>query len=71
MSKNHIAFTFCQTPIVYTFSDKENISVSFKNGNTKYFNGNSIDEQTSDLIFSRTGEVELVEVTLNNIKNAG
>ncbi|MBT3208068.1 MAG: hypothetical protein HN704_07865 [Bacteroidetes bacterium] len=71
LSKNHIAFTFCQTPIVYTFSDKENISVSFKNGNTKYFNGNSIDEQTSDLIFSRTGEVELVEVTLNNIKNAG
>jgi len=67
LDKNEIAFTICQVPVVYTFTDKDNITVTFKDDTTEMIKGNSLDAHLSSLIFSRSGEVNLVEV---NIKKA-
>jgi len=66
LKEHQLGFTFCQIPVIYTLSDHEKISVSFKNGQKKKMMGNSIDRTVSSLIFNRNGEVELIEVTIKN-----
>jgi len=68
LDENEIGFTLCQVPVVYTFSDEEKISVTFKDDTSEYILGNSLDEHLSSLIFNRSGEVNLVEVNVKTIK---
>ncbi|MRT92096.1 hypothetical protein EMN46_03965 [Ancylomarina sp. 16SWW S1-10-2] len=65
LQKGQLGFTFCKVPVIYTKSDKNQITISFKNGNTKDFSSNVIDKETSTLIFNRNGEVEKIEVSIN------
>jgi len=69
LDKNQLVYTFCQVPVIYTFSDEEKISVYFKNGKADKIQGNTINEKISTMIFSRSGEVKSVEVTLKADKN--
>ncbi|RLD62256.1 MAG: hypothetical protein DRJ05_00850, partial [Bacteroidetes bacterium] len=69
LNKNQIGFTFCQVPIVYTFSDVEKTSVIFENGSIKTFNESSLDQQVSNKIFNRSGEVKKVEVSFKTNKH--
>ena len=62
--ENQLAFTFCQVPVVYTFSDKSQISVSLENGEIKRIQSNIIDQELSSLIFSRSGKVTLIELSI-------
>ena len=59
-----LGFTICQKPVVYTLSDHEKITISLNYGTNKEIDGNSIDKQLSSLIFSRSDEVELIEVMI-------
>jgi len=63
---DQISFTFCQIPVIYTLSDHEKITLSLNNGHKEVIMGNSINQHFSSLIFSRKGEVELIEVSVNN-----
>jgi hypothetical protein len=62
LKPNQLAFTFCQVPIVCTFNNSHEIHISFRNGNKEIVQGHSINNQISSLIFSRSNEIELIEV---------
>lgn len=61
---NTFCFTFCQVPVLYQLSDEEGILVEYKNGETKSFNSLQLDVSTSDEIFTRSGLVSLVKVSI-------
>ncbi|NOQ25174.1 MAG: hypothetical protein GQ564_07400 [Bacteroidales bacterium] len=65
LTKKQLALTFCQVPIVYTFSDHDKIVISFKNRKEKKIQGNSINQQLSSLIFNRSNEIELINVNVS------
>jgi hypothetical protein len=64
LQKNQIGFTFCQVLIIYTFSGEQKISVSFEDGSSQKFTGNSLDPEISSSIFRRNGQIKLVEVSI-------
>ncbi|HEY9114105.1 MAG TPA: hypothetical protein VIN10_05355 [Bacteroidales bacterium] len=66
LTKKQLGFTFCQVPVIYTLtSEYEKIIVESKGGRLEEILGNSIDKKTSKQIFSRSGEVQLIEVFIN------
>ena len=62
--KNAMCFTYCQVPIVYTLSDTKNISVRYKNGTTTSTDGMHLEQSDSQILFERTGEIEIVNVNI-------
>jgi len=65
LKKQQLGFTLCQVPIVYTRNDIEEIVITFKNGKKEKLKSNRIDKQTSSMIFKRTAEVRMLEVSVN------
>jgi len=63
LRKKSICFSYCQVPVVYRLSEKENVEVLMKNDTIKSFDDLSIDTNTSSKIFERTGEV--IEIVVN------
>jgi len=61
-----LCFTYCQVPIVYQLSTKNEIELFHKNKNTLKLQGLEIDGITSSLIFSRTNDFEKIVVPLNS-----
>ena len=61
-----LSFTFCQVPVVYQKADKDKIEVKFSNGKTREFNSLNLDKDTSEEVFNRTGETELITVYLKS-----
>ena len=60
-----LAFTVCQTLVVYRASNKTNkIKVKLKNEPLKEYAGVKLSRNISKKIFSRSGEVEFIEVIL-------
>jgi hypothetical protein len=57
-----LAYTFCQTPIVYRASDKTKIEVHFSDGKMTEIQGNQLELETSQHIFKRDNAVEKVFV---------
>ncbi len=65
LASGQLAFTFCQTPIVYHISDTDRITVHYGNGTKVEIEGTTLNNEISNLIFRRTGEIEKVEVSIN------
>ncbi|PKP46247.1 MAG: hypothetical protein CVT94_15410 [Bacteroidetes bacterium HGW-Bacteroidetes-11] len=65
LATGQLAFTFCQTPIVYHISDTDRITVHYGNGTKVEIEGTTLNNEISNLIFRRTGEIEKVEVSIN------
>jgi len=65
LNENQIGFTFCQVPITYNFSDTQKITITFNDGYVDTILGNTISEEYSNMIFSRSGEIKSVEVIFN------
>ena len=65
LSANSLAFTFCQTPIVYTLGDVEQIEVVFVDGQVVVVGNGRLDQATSQHIFDRDGQVQLLRITIN------
>lgn len=63
---NQLAFTFCQVPIVYTFSNEEKIIVNFESKSPEHIPGKSLDSSISGNIFSRDGAIKSIEVYTKN-----
>ena len=61
---NSLAFTFCQTPIIYTKGDQAKIEVKFTNQGSVTKTGKSLDIDTAGHIFARDHTVEMVHVTV-------
>jgi hypothetical protein len=62
-----IAFTFCQTPIIYTQGKTEQIEIVVENGRSQIKLGNLLDKATTRHILDRDGHIQLVRVTMKNL----
>ncbi|PWN06222.1 hypothetical protein [Rhodohalobacter mucosus] len=60
-----LGFTCCQVPVIYRISEKEGIEVQFADGQRKRFDSLNMDEETSRMIFGRTGDVQAIHVELH------
>ncbi len=69
LAANQLAFTFCQVPIVYTFSERQEIAITYANGLVDIYDGQTLFEAFSQEIFKRNGQIKLVEVMTNQHKN--
>lgn len=67
LGKNQIGFTFCQVPVVYTFSGEVKISVFYENGRVENIPGTLLNREISNMVFSRSGDVKRIEVTFKAI----
>ncbi len=61
-----LSFTFCQVPVVYQKADEDKIDVKLSDGKTREFNSLNLDKNTSEKVFNRTGEIELITVYLKS-----
>jgi hypothetical protein len=59
-----LAFTVCQTPIVYTRGDTSCIEVAFADGRRETVTGSQLDVATSRHIFGRDGQIRMVHVVV-------
>ncbi|NER10658.1 hypothetical protein SAMN06265375_102364 [Muriicola jejuensis] len=66
LSPGSLAFTYCQTPVVYTFGSSEGIQIYKADGARENIQGLSLDVETSNKIFHRTGEVTRIDVALRS-----
>lgn len=64
LSEGQLAFTCCQTPVIYTFSESENITVHFAGGRKETMAVKILNREISSEIFRRTGTVEKLEVSI-------
>ena len=60
-----LAFTYCQVPIIYRLgSDTGSVKVARTDGSDSTFSKLRLDRDTSAAVFARSGEIEMIEVTL-------
>ena len=64
INSGELVFTYCQVPIIYSSSDKNSTEAKFIDGSSHTFNSLSLDEATSEMIFSRLGRVEVIRVNV-------
>ena len=57
-----LAFTFCQTPVVYTRGNRAYIEVAYSDGRSDTIVGTCLDAAASQHILVRDGQVRLVHV---------
>jgi hypothetical protein len=59
-----LAFTLCQTPVIYLRGDGPQITLHHADGETRILVGDSLDPLTSRQIFEREGQIESITVEL-------
>lgn len=64
LKSGQLAFTFCQVPVVYTVADRQEIEVVSDGDNVLLIPGDTVDLNTSDLIFNRNGVVGQINVSV-------
>ena len=61
---NQLAFTFCQVPVVYILADRQEIEVVSDGSDVLRISGDTVDPDTSNLIFSRSGVIRQLRVSV-------
>ena len=64
LSKNSLAFTVCQVPVIYELAKNEGIEVFFRNKSVEKFSNLNLSQKVSKKIFKRDGSVEKVVVKI-------
>jgi hypothetical protein len=59
-----LAFTFCQTPVVYLRGGEAAIQVRYRDGCDEDISGSTLSADVTARVFSRDSTVERIEVTL-------
>lgn len=65
LADNSLCFTYCQVPVVYHLSEKNSIEVFFTDNTSASSDDLTLDANTSQKVFSRTGEVAHIVVNVN------
>ncbi len=60
-----LAFTFCQVPIVCTYSDDDEVEIAYSDGRLRQIHGRCLDVEASQHIFRRDGDIERIAVFLH------
>ena len=68
LTKGQLGFTFCQVPVVYGFSDIDQICVTVADGQKAMTPGHIMNRDLSSKIFQRSGEVVKIEVLFRNFR---
>lgn len=63
--KNSLCFTICQIPVIYTLSDSNHIEITFSDHSKESIDGLEVFKERSESIFKRKGEVEHIQVFIN------
>ena len=61
---NSLAFTYCQTPIIYTQGTSEQIEVEVENGRSQKISGNFLNKEMTRHILNRDAHIQLLRVTI-------
>lgn len=61
LKSNQIAFTYCQVPVIYSAGSRQQLIIEFNDGSKEETDGNIIDIDTCQKIFTRSGEVRKIE----------
>ncbi len=64
-----LAFTFCQTPVIYTCGDTACIKVTYAGDRSEIKLGTHLDVATSQHIFARDGQIQSLHVTVEICKH--
>ena len=64
LEKGSIGFTYCQVPVIYTLSNKEKIVITLNDSSKKEMDSLKLDLETSHLLFSRSGNIDTIQVFL-------
>ncbi len=59
-----LAFTYCQTPVVYTLSGIPGITVEYRDGTTASSAGDGLDAATSRAVLGRNGSVRVLRIAI-------
>ncbi len=59
-----LAFTFCQTPVVYELGEAARVEVIYADGRRGEVAGDTVDGAISRHLFDRDGQVQLIRVTV-------
>ena len=65
-----LAFTYCQTLIIYQLGRRNSLTVMFRDGTKRQSEDLALDAQTSSLIFDRAGKIDRIIVCLGDINSA-
>jgi hypothetical protein len=63
--KDSLAFTYCQIPVVYHRSDREEIEIHLSDGTTVTISGLNLGADHSIQVFERSGAIDRIEVWLS------
>jgi len=63
LEKDSLCFTYCQIPIIYKLSDKENLKVVFDEDSILEYEELKLDSQSSKKVFKRTSEIDRIIVS--------
>ncbi len=68
LEKSELAFSWCQTPIIYKINDEVHpfIAVTCCTGEQQIVSGLTLSKKESANIFARNGEIKQISVTLNS-----
>jgi hypothetical protein len=67
LGEGQLAFLFCQTPIVYSMGDKATVKATFRDGSVTEKSGNILPDDVSQLLISRSGEIERIDIDIDQI----
>ena len=68
LNEKQLGFTFCHVPVIYSLCGTEKIILYFAGGSTEEVKGKILNQGISKLIFSRTGKIDRVEVSLTALR---
>ena len=64
LTEGSLGFTYCQVPVVYKNSALQGVKILYTDGSVKEIKDLTLDENTSKLIFERTGTVAEIQVSI-------
>jgi len=64
LENNSLAFTVCQVPVVYKISASNQVEVGYTNGTREVLDTLELNQEISNKIFLRTGEISQIKVYL-------
>ena len=62
--EDSLAFTYCQVPVVYALSNHNSIEVFKSDNSSEFVDDLVLNNQISERIFKRTGEIKLLKVSI-------
>ena len=64
IKSNSLAYTICQVPVIYSLSDKDDITVITMDGSQETINGHQLNLESSQNIFNRTNLIKALHVSI-------